>query len=153
MVHLVRNTKQPEDFLSGLMVADMPVPLDFTGQIYVVKRGESREEIETLEDKAHFAAPDLSPLRIADQTDVDAVYEYPTGSGAEKPADNVQQRRLATAARTHDRYELPDSDREAHTSQGRDIDLAHAIGHVNIFNDDRVFLLDNIHSLTHSQAL
>jgi hypothetical protein len=24
---------------------------------------------------------------------------------------------------------------------------------VNIFNDDRVFLLDNIHSLTHSQAL
>jgi hypothetical protein len=100
-----------------------------------VKRGQ---KIELLEHKADFAFAQRSTFRIGKLSEIHAIDEHASTSGAGKTSENVEERRLSAAGRTYDTDEFAAFHIETRPTQR---------GHVNfadVINFADVLCLDNV---------
>src|SRR4051812_10352769 len=87
----------------------------------------AREQIEALKNEADLRVPDDGALVAIERRDVDAVELVRAVSGTVETPEDVHQRRLAGAGRSHDRQELALIDDEVDARKRADFDLAHRI--------------------------
>ena len=71
-------------------------------QLDVLGRRQAPHEVERLKDETDVVAPDLRQLGCAQLADAAAVQPVAAGGRAVETADDVEQRRLARAGRSHD---------------------------------------------------
>ena len=72
----------------------------------VLQRGQRRDQVELLEDEAERAQPQLGELVVAQRREVAALEEDLAVARPVERAEQLQQRRLARAARAFERDEL-----------------------------------------------
>src|SRR5580698_5560527 len=82
------------------------------GQLDVLLRRELVHQLERLEDKSDLVAAEVREGAFGELVDALPRDRQLTGARAVEPADQVQQRRFAAAARTHDRHGLAATDVE-----------------------------------------
>ena len=72
----------------------------------VLDGGQRRDQVELLEDEAERAQPQLGELVVAELREVAALEQHLAVARAVERAEQLQQRRLAGAARAFERDEL-----------------------------------------------
>jgi hypothetical protein len=87
------------------------------GQLDVLDGRERRQQVEELKDEADPPPTQASQLGLAQLVDAFAVEVHLSGGGAIEAREQVEQGRLPTAARPHDRDELATLDREVDAAQ------------------------------------
>jgi hypothetical protein len=108
----------------------------FRHQFHVLQRRQRRDEVEELKDEAYgVAAVGRQPILI-EGGDVHAAHDDPPGGRRIQSADEVKQRRLAGAAGTQQRNELPRLDLQMNRPQRGHLDLAHAVDLGDVFQAD-----------------
>ena len=87
--------------------------------------------MEELEDEAHPAPAQAGSVGSREGGQVVVSHQHPSGVGPVEAAGDVQQRRLARAARPHQGEELTGGHLEVHLVQGDDLFQApvEALGH------------------------
>ena len=88
-------------------------------QLHVLEGVEHRHQVVELEDEAHVGGAPVGELAFAQPRDVLAVHEQRAGVGLVDAGDEVEQRRLARARRTHQRDEVALGDVERDVAQHR----------------------------------
>jgi hypothetical protein len=89
-------------------------------QLDVLDRGELVDQVEGLEDEADGPAPQHGPGGLGQAVDPGAVEHDLAGVRALQAAEQVQQGRLAAAARPHDRHGLAGLDGQVDAVHGPD---------------------------------
>src|SRR5262249_59368446 len=84
----------------------------------VLQPGQVGQQVEELEDEADVIAPEPGQLRLAQAAEVGPTHGYAAGARLVKPGDEVEERGLAAARRSHDGRELAALDRQRHAVQG-----------------------------------
>ena len=82
------------------------------------------QQVEALEDEADLGVADDGALVAAELRDVGAVEDVRAGGRAVEAADDVHQRRLAGAGRSHDGHELAGVDAQVDAVERAHFDLA-----------------------------
>ena len=88
------------------------VPRDHRGHEDVVERGQLRQKKMILEHEAHVPVPKHRLTRVVEGVRIDIVHANRARGWRLERAEDVQQRALAAAGRSHDRDGLPALDRE-----------------------------------------
>ena len=86
-------------------------------QLDVLRGRQHRDQVVGLEDETDVAGAPLRQRLARLGGDVDAVHVHRSGGRLIQPAQDVQQRRLAGAARAHERDEFAAFDVEAETPE------------------------------------
>ena len=108
-------------------------------QLDVLHGGSAGEEIEALEDEADLGVANHRALVAVEGRDVDAVEVVGAGGRAVEASQDVHQRRLAGAGRSHDGHELAGLDVEVDAGERAHFHLAHLVDLGQIVNlDDRL---------------
>ncbi len=108
-------------------------------QLDVLEGVGARQQVEVLEHEADLVVADLGAAVAVEVRDLDAVEHVAAGGRPVETADDVHQRRLAGAGRTHDRHELAAVDVERDAVQGAHLRPAHAVDAVQVADaDDRL---------------
>jgi len=94
----------------------------------VFRRREYGDQVEILEDETEIGAAEAGGGVPVERGDISVKHAQFSGGGMVEAADHVEQRALAAARRTDERDERPALDREIDAVQGRDIDVADAVG-------------------------
>jgi hypothetical protein len=89
-------------------------------QLHVLHRGQLVDQVERLEHKADVAAPEDRPARLREAVNPHAAQRQLASVGTLQPAQQVQQGRLAAAARAHDRDRFTRLDHQVHAVHGPD---------------------------------
>src|SRR5207247_880231 len=100
-------------------------------QLDVLGGGQARDQMERLEDEADAVTADVGQRLLVQPAHVLAGEAVGAGGRAVEAAEDVQERRLPGAGRTHHREVLAGGDLEVHVAQrvhGPPADLEHA-GH------------------------
>jgi hypothetical protein len=84
----------------------------------VLLGGEDRYEVEGLEDEAETIAAQPGAALVVERGDLLAVDDDRARGRAVEAGEQVHQRRLARARRTHDRRELPGGEAHGDAAQG-----------------------------------
>jgi hypothetical protein len=71
-------------------------------QLHILERARARKEIEALEDETELAVADAGQLPLIEAGDVDSLEQVTPGSRTVETAEDVHERRLSAAARSHD---------------------------------------------------
>ena len=105
----------------------------------VLAHRQDREQVEELEDEARLVAAQLRRGVVAELAHDRPVEHDLAGGRAVQPAEEVQERALAGARRSHDGHELARLDRQRDAPDGGDVDAAHAVapGEVARLEDGR----------------
>src|SRR5205085_5943250 len=93
----------------------------------VVDRAHPRDQVERLKDKADLPVANPGELVLGQVGDVIAVEDVGARAREVEAADDVHQRALAGARRSHDRDEFSFRDMERDTFERRDLDVAGAV--------------------------
>ena len=98
---LVREVAHPvgeadlfEDARGDVVVA---TARDLGAELHVLQRGQTREEVETLEDEAHRFPPQAEPFLRDAAREIDPVEGDPALGGSVERADHIEQRGLAAS--------------------------------------------------------
>ena len=105
-------------------------------QLHVVQRGGAGQQVERLEDEADLLVPDPGERVVAQLRHPVAVEPVLAARRAVEAADQVHQRGLAGARRSHDRDELVLPDRDVHAAEGAHHLAAHVVLALEIPGDD-----------------
>src|SRR5262249_9184906 len=80
---------------------------------YVLQHGQVAEQVEELEDEPDPRPPEAGQAGFAEPAQVLSSYGYPTSARPVEPGDQVEQGRLPTPRRPHDRGKLAVVDGQA----------------------------------------
>ena len=97
------------------------------GQLHVVERRGSREQVESLKHEANLLVSHARQLVFGGLGDVLAVEDVLAGRRPIETAGDVHERGLAGAGRTGDRDELARLDRQRHAAQRVNLDLTDGV--------------------------
>ena len=113
-------------------------------QLHVVQGGGAGQQIEGLEDEADFLVADARKLIVVEITDQLAVQPIAALGRRIEAADEVHQRGLAGAGRSHDGDILVVADLQRDSAQSVHLLLrAHVVGAPQIFDDNHVVRVPN----------
>ena len=108
-------------------------------QLHVVQRSGARQQVEGLEDEADLTVADARQLIVVQVADAMSVQCVGALAWRIQAADQVHQRRLAGARRTHDGDVLVVLDAQADAAQRVHLLLgAHVIRLPQVFDDDDI---------------
>jgi hypothetical protein len=97
---------------------------------------EHRQQVERLEDEADLVATQVRQPLVVEVREVDAVEQDGAGRRPIEPGEDVHQRRLARAGRTHDRGEARRRKADAHIGKRVDRGLAVAVAAAEVLRLD-----------------
>src|SRR6202040_1960475 len=83
-----------------------------------------RQQIEALENEANFMTAELGTRRVAELGQIVAVDEHTTARGLRQSADDVEERGLSAAGRTHDGNRLSGQDFKVNATERRHFHFA-----------------------------
>src|SRR6187401_1805345 len=99
----------------------------YISQLHVVQRGGPGEQVERLEDEPDLLVADAGELVVVHLAHLLVVQQVGALGRRVEAADQVHQRRLAGAGRTHDRDVLAAADLDVHAAQGVHFLFAHHV--------------------------
>ena len=92
------------------------IPFTRSGRLHILDRGERREQPEALEHDADAVLPELAALVARHRRHRPALPLHLAVIGGIEAREHSQERRLARAARSHQRHEVPRPDRDGGTA-------------------------------------
>src|SRR5579875_3639131 len=103
-------------------------------QRHVGQRPRPRNQVERLEHEADVAVAQVREVVLVEAADVDTIDPVAPAGRHVQAAEDVHQRALAAAGRTHDRHVLAVLDLQGHATQGTHLDAAELIGLVHLLD-------------------
>jgi hypothetical protein len=102
----------------------------------IAQRGERRQQVEALEDKADARTPHPGALGVREPREVGAVDGHGAGGGVGETAEYVKESRLPRTGGANDGDELAGLDRKVDVVQCVYFQLAGAIGFTEVLSED-----------------
>jgi hypothetical protein len=99
---------------------------------YVVQRGGSRQQIETLKNKADQPVAQRGPFIRRRARNLLPIQPILPGAGTIQAAENIHQRALARTAGSHQRHQLPLANGQGDTFKHLQIHLSQVVGLANL---------------------
>ena len=128
MVHAISETDARQQFLRTCRHVRLWLARETQRQQHILKHGEARQQVETLEDETDLAVAHGTDRFIVQRRHLDTVEHIRARVRLVEAAEHVQQRRLARARGTGDRDEFARSNMQRHAVEGAYVGAVHGVG-------------------------